>query len=668
MKKKRSLQSKFVGSISRITLLVLLVTAVSGVVFSMMVFWNTQQKSFQEAARLGEQEVSAWFQDKEQMLKMLGADMRLFEYGQKAEIESFFASFIDEYDFLVDIYIGTPDNQMYAGSGWVPDAGYDVRERDWYKNAAAAGKVGYTAPYIDADSGLMVITISTPVSDKNGQSLGVIAMDIVLDSLVKFVSEYQILDTSGTAFLLDESGNFISHANQSFLPAIKNGAEVYVNWADSGIRVKGEADAAGVTMGQGKDETGEDVFIAMATVPNNGWVYGFTLPMTDFIPVFLQQLLFWLVLIVTMVVLSVILSRLITRKLITPISTIIAAASNLAEGDASYKDELHTGDELEDLSLQFRRMAASTAEQIRALQAMSQGDFTVSVSPKSQKDELSIACNQVVEKLRGLVKEVRSSALEVADASQQIASTSQAAAQGATQQAAALSEIQTSSEMLLGSVKENAENADKADEAASLVQTRTAQGTEAMDQMMEAVQEIHLSTEAITKIIKVIEDIAYQTNILALNAAVEAARAGQQGKGFAVVADEVRTLATRSSEAAAQSSSLIESASYKATGGVDIARRTQEILTGIADSVNEMALLMQGIKTSSGEQLTGIEKVNESLAQIGQVVQQNSAISQQSAASSQEMNAQSQHLQTMVSMFRVEGSAGDEPSAPLLNR
>ncbi len=662
--KKHSLQEKFVRSITFITLIVLLVTAISGVVFSMTIFWKTQQKSFEQAALLGQSEVDAWFSDKERMLDMLRADMRLFEAGQKTEIESFFASFIDEYDFLVDVYIGTPDNQMYAGSGWVPDAGYDVREREWYQNAQTAEGTGYTAPYIDADSGLMVITLSRPVTDKNGQDLGVIAMDIVLESLVKFVGDATILDTSGTAFLLDEAGNFISHANEAFLPSIQQGAEVYVNWTDSGMQISPALRASGVSLGQGRDDKGDSVFVAMATVPANNWVYGFSLPMTDFVPVFLQQLLIWLVLIVAMVVLSILLSRLITRKLITPISTVIAAASKLAEGDVDCEVDLHTGDELEDLSLQFRRMAASTTEQMRALQAMSEGDFTVSVHPKSERDLLSIACNQVVQKLRGLVKEVRGSAIEVAGASSQIASTSQAAAQGASQQASALEEIQTSSEMLLSSVKENAENAGRADEVAELVQTRTAQGTEAMSQMMDAVQEINLSTEAITKIIKVIEDIAYQTNILALNAAVEAARAGQQGKGFAVVADEVRSLANRSSQAAAESSNLIVLASEKAASGVDIAKNTQEILAGIAESVNEMAGLMQGISAASGQQLAGIERVNESLTEIGAVVQQNSEISQSSAAASQQMNAQSQQLQTMVGMFRVAEEETGPPRLP----
>lgn len=549
---------------------------------------------------------------------------------------------------------------MYSGSRWVPDEGYDVRERDWYISAREANGVTYTAPYIDAFSGLMVITIAMPVTDASGGDLGVIALDIVLDSLVEFITDSTIMDTSGRAFLLDGTGNFITHENADFLPAIVGEEETYVNWSESGIEVETASRASGVAMGQGRSYDGASVLIATSAIANNGWTYGFSVPMSDFMPVFMQQLLTWLIVIIVMVAVSILLSTLITRRLIAPINTIIGTASCLAEGDVDCAIELHTGDELEALARQFQRMAASTSEQIATLQAMSNGDFTVSVTPKSDKDQLSIACNQVIEKLRGLVVEVRSAALEVANSSSQIASTSQTAAQGATEQAAAIAEIQSSSGWLLDSVQENAGAAGRADEAATEVQGRTGQGGEAMEQMMASVQDIHKATEDITDIIHVIEDIAYQTNILALNAAVEAARAGQHGKGFAVVADEVRTLANRSSQAAAETGALIGKASGKATGGVDIARRTQDILAGISEGVNEMAELMRGIRAASDEQLTGIEQVNESLAQIGQVVQQNSAISEESAASSEEMNAQSQHLESIVGMFNI-GDGQDGP-------
>lgn len=617
MKKKSSLRTKFVRFISFITLLVLLLTAVAGIVLSMTLFWKTKQDSLEQATLLGKEQVVSWFADKERILTMLASDMRIFERDQKEEVEDFLEYYFEHFDFMVDVYIGTPDNQMYSGSRWVPPDDYDVRERDWYTGAKAANGISYTPPYIDAFSGQMVLTLSTPITDANGDDFGVIAVDIVVQSLVEFINDTTIMDTSGRAFLMDSSKNFVTHENEAFLPKIVNDSEVLFNWADSGIDVTLTERESGIAMGTGSDWNGVNSLFSTAVIPATGWVYGFSVPISDFAGILVSQLLVWLLVIIAMTVVSILLSTFITKKLVAPIQTIIGAASNLAEGDAHCDIELHTGDELESLAEQFKRLAAKTNDQILVLQAMSQGDFTVSIQPMSDKDQLSIAINNVVARLSALVQSVRIASLEVATSSAQIASSSQAAAQGAAEQSAAIADIQSSSNMLLGSVQHNASDAEQADIMSTDVKGRAHQGNEAMQRMMESVQEIDRATNDIQKIIGVIEDIAYQTNLLALNAAVEAARAGEHGKGFAVVADEVRSLASRSSKAASETGLLITGASTKASDGVNIARQTQEILSTIAEGVESMAELMRSIRTASEEQLTGIEQVNESLHQIG---------------------------------------------------
>jgi methyl-accepting chemotaxis protein len=172
--------------------------------------------------------------------------------------------------------------------------------------------------------------------------------------------------------------------------------------------------------------------------------------------------------------------------------------------------------------------------------------------------------------------------------------------------------------------------------------------------MLKAMEDIDQSSGDIHRIIKVIDDIAFQTNILALNAAVEAARAGQHGRGFAVVAEEVRNLAAKSASAAKETSGLIEGSSKSVAGGARLARETADALQAIVGEINRVTTLVHGISVSTGEQSTGIEQINQGLLQISQVVQANSSTSQQSAAASRELTAQADTLLSQVSGFNLK--------------
>ncbi|MDR1736795.1 MAG: methyl-accepting chemotaxis protein [Oscillospiraceae bacterium] len=288
------------------------------------------------------------------------------------------------------------------------------------------------------------------------------------------------------------------------------------------------------------------------------------------------------------------------------------------------------------------------------LEILSGKDLTVKANILSDKDVIGNALGRVVGDLNGMLTEIHSSTAQVASGSKQIADGSQSLAQGSTQQAAAVEQLSSSITEIAQKTKDNADMASKAASLAGTIKTNAEKGSRQMDEMMAAVKEINQASQSINKVIKVIDDIAFQTNILSLNAAVEAARAGQHGKGFAVVAEEVRGLAAKSAEAAKDTEGLIANSMAKAELGSRIANDTAASLADIVSGINESSQIVTEIAKSSEEQSLGIAQINRGIDQVAQVVQQNSATAEESAAAAEEMSGQSAMLEELISQFKLK--------------
>ena len=302
----------------------------------------------------------------------------------------------------------------------------------------------------------------------------------------------------------------------------------------------------------------------------------------------------------------------------------------------------------------------SLSELMESIKQITNGDLTVQVDNES-KNEIGILgdeINTMVTELRDVMGMVTETSNMVDDAAKQVASSSMSLAQVSTEQASSSEQISASITQIAAQTKANADSANRASALSDATRKSAERGNERMSEMLKAMNAINNASVNISNIIKVIDDIAFQTNILSLNAAVEAARAGQHGKGFAVVAEEVRSLATRSAKAASETTQMIADSTREVTGGMQIANETAKSLNDIVEGITKSAELIEGISTASVEQSQGISQVNIGIDQVSQAIQTTSSVAEESASASSELSTHAADLKAMISRFKIESEAG----------
>ncbi len=583
--------------------------------------------------------------------------------GENGEVEQkIFKSFSEfgkshpDYQY---IYMGTEDGGYIQYPDSSLDSAFDPRIRPWYPKAKEApGTPVLGEPYYFATDDVVIVGASQAITDNQGKIIGVMAMDISLNSLTKLF-ETATEDSKGYYMLVTGDGTILadpSNTQNNF----KNISETYGD--EFSQAVMGRADFADI------DIAGKPYYMKVLHSEKTGWNYiSVVSDASLFETVYhLEGIVNIILLVVFFIVL--IAGVFVSSSVSKPIKAITKSAREISEGNFNVDIKVKASGEVGLLVEAFQKIGVTLKEYKRYIEEISsvlnqiaQGNmaFQLESDYMGEFSSIKTALLNISRTLTETLSQIKMSSAQIASGSGQVASGAQALSQGATEQAASVEELSSTVNEVTSHIGSNAELAGRANELSKTTVSCVVEGNRQMQEMVQAMEEINSKTNEISSILKIIGDIAFQTNILALNAAVEAARAGEAGKGFAVVADEVRNLAQRTADATRNTAGLVEGSIGSARRGSGLVAQTAESLAAIVSQVEEVAGHLEGISNASVQQSEAMQQIALGIDQISSVVQTNAATAEESAAASEELSSQSNLLESLVNQFRLKDDEDD---------
>lgn len=535
----------------------------------------------------------------------------------------------------------------------------DISDREYFIEAMK-GNTYVSSPVIRRTDNSIIIMAGAKIRVSGFD--GVIYGGIDMSYLNEIVADIDFGKNS-TGYIIDKTGTIIAHSDSTHVSEFTN----YINLAKSNKKYKSFADMTSKAItGEFGYEVyeidGEKYVFAHNKIDNtDGWVLVISQPYMNIVKDFYNFFAFCVILTLLVIICSIIGAIYIGRKISKPIVYITRRLNSLSLGDLNSEvPRINSHDECqilaEALNLTITNLKSYIFDIDNVLKNIADGNLLVTsnVSYQGNFEQIKTSLEAILESLNTTFSEIGKAATQISEASAQVASGAAVLSENATSEAATIEELSASIDEILENTNENAENAKNAADLTNQAKNQVDIGSDRMKAMMIAVENIEKSSNEIAKIIKVIDDIAFQTNILALNAAVEAARAGAAGKGFAVVADEVRNLAIRSSEAAKTTNDLIVASISDIREGSTHSKETSEAINSIAEMVEKINTLMGNIAQSSAEQASAISQISAGMDNITISVQTTSATAEESAATSEELSSQAVATQNMISKFKTK--------------
>ncbi|GLC77934.1 methyl-accepting chemotaxis protein [Lacrimispora brassicae] len=535
---------------------------------------------------------------------------------------------------------------------------------DYYLPAKNNLSVHVTEPYeyqLSTGEKIWLITLSTPIVNEDGEFLGVANCDIDLSSIAGLDYADGGYETS-YSYIVTSNGICMAHTADKGIvgtvPQSVSDYEAIQNAVASGKSVTGKIKNS---YSQGKTALvihealhleGTDVNWSSAFVVNESEA------MSSVATITLALAGIGMIGLAVLILVSV----MTLKKGLAPVDSVMGLAEKMRNGDLSHDNGsiIYKNDELGLLAKIFEETSEILGGYIneisKVLGQVASGNLDLSIEKEFIGDfnKIKISLCRILDSLNDTFNEMRVAAEQVATGSQQFSDGSQSLSQGAIEQASSIEELSAKIMEITGQVKESAMHANNANDKAEAVGTELENSNKQMNELLKSMADITETSGQIGNIIKTIEDIAFQTNILALNAAVEAARAGEAGKGFAVVADEVRNLASKSAQAAKNTTGLIESSLRSIQEGAEFAEITATSLGNVMTGAKEIISDIAEISEKTDVQFLSLKEVTAGIEQISNIVQNNAAIAEESAATSQELSAQAQMLKEQVARYTIK--------------
>lgn len=551
------------------------------------------------------------------------------------------------------ISMGTEDGGYIQYPAETISGGFDPRARPWYIAAKANPGIAVIGEpyYFDVDDTVLV-SVSKTIQDQNGKILGVMLMDMSLEALTEIFAE-ATSNSKGMYLFTTADGTIIS---DPVTPTnnFTNLNEMYGNELSQALTTGADFD---------KMKIGENTcYVTIQDSELTGWKYISIAAEATVLKTVRAVGQFSQIFVIVISAIVIVTGYLIARNISRPILSIADAAEEIAGGNFDVDIHIQSDGEIGQLINAFSQIGVTLreykkyiAEISSVLKQIADGDMTFTLQSEYLGEFGSIkeALLHISETLTDALNQIKISSDHISSGSDQVSSVAQSLSQGATEQASSIQQLSASIADVTEQINTNAKNAIDARDKTAQAGSGVADGARQMANMTSAMDVITEKTVEISKIIKIIDDIAFQTNILALNAAVEAARAGEAGRGFAVVADEVRSLAARSAEAAKDTAHLIEETITAVNNGSDIAVHTADSLNKSAEDAKAVVALITAIADASQSQAISVSQIDQGVDQISSVVQTTAATAEESAATSEELSAQAVSLTQAISRFKL---------------
>lgn len=661
---KNQIQSKI--GIAIIVIMTIITVLVVALVYNLLIDANnTELQQDSEAVSL---QVEKYFAPFERMVEQLALDKDVQELltttssGQRMTDNKIYDTVLDKMvavagldtENIQGVFIADLDsNASITSGGTISGDDYDVTTRAWYE-CTKTGETMLTKTYVSASTGKTILSAATPVYDGKGTVVGVVGIDVVIETITNMMQNYTI-GAEGYAMLLSTDGTFVYHPNSELIDTSIEDMNITDN-------VKEAISSQSTTIlkyranGDGKygyimpiDDTG---FIALSCIPKGQYYSSL-----------IMAVLMLLVVIVAGVVFILFMIGRLAGRIVGPLVQLNGVANELANGNLEVSIDVHTEDEVGELAKSIEKTVNRLKEYIDYIDEISQvladmADGRLAVHLKyayvGEFQKVKDALNHISESMTEVMTSIVHGAEQVSGGSDDLARAAQGMAENTQTQAAAIEELLATATTVADQVKENRDNSEKSavytNEVADVMENSKAQ----MAQMREAMDKIQESSKQVVGVIKAIEDIASQTNLLSLNASIEAARAGEAGKGFAVVAGEIGGLANESANAVNTTRSLINVSLDEIEKGNAI---VNDVIASLDEAVERVRIangMIQETAQMADVQMNSIDQIRDGIDDMSQVVQDNSAMAEETSATSEELAAQSVTLNELVQRFELE--------------